>query len=206
MYPFMINIQNKKIVVIGGGKIAAKRVLALLPWQPIITVISPKLDERLVALANNGIIGHKERTFRTSDVDAAFIVIAATNNKTVNRVVKDSCAINQLYNIADDPQGSSFHFPAMYTHQDITVAVATNGLSPTLATHLRDEFATTIDDLEPAYLAFLKEVRQHLNGARLTVQQKRELLHECMQVQYKTSEAARTSFFEKIDAVIEGVR
>jgi precorrin-2 dehydrogenase / sirohydrochlorin ferrochelatase len=206
MYPFMINIHNKKIVVIGGGKIAAKRILALLPWQPVITVISPKLDEQLVTLANNGIIQHKERTFITSDVEEAFIVIAATNDTTVNRDVKASCASNQLYNIVDDPQGSSFHFPAMYTGHDITVSVATNGISPKLSMLLRDEFAAIIDDLQPAYLAFLQEVRQHLKGASLTGQQKRELLNECMEGQYRTDAYARASFFEKIEKVIKEAR
>ena len=202
----MINIHHKKIVVIGGGKIAAKRILALIPWQPFITVISPKLDEQLVALVHNDVIQHKERTFQVSDVDPAFIVIAATNDKTVNRIVKDSCGSNQLYNIVDDPQGSTFHFPAMYTEHDITVAVATNGLSPTLAIHLRDKFAAIIDDLQPAYLTFLQEVRQHLKGASLTGQQKRELLAECMEEQYQTDEYARASFFEKVERVIEEVR
>ena len=205
MYPFMINIHHKKIVVIGGGKIAAKRIIALIPWQPFITVISPKLDEQLVALVNNDVIQHKERTFQASDIEAAFLVIAATNDKTVNRIVKDSCASNQLYNIVDDPQGSSFHFPAMHTGHDITVAVATNGLSPTLAIHLRDEFASIIDDLQPAYLDFLREVRQQLKGTPLTVQQKRALFAECMEGQYKTSEQARTRFLEKIEKNIEEV-
>ena len=201
MYPFMINVHNKKIVVVGGGQIAAKRIMALIPWQPLITVISPKLEEQLVALVNNGMIEHKERTFQASDVDAAFIVIAATNDKTVNRIVKDSCAIHQLYNIVDDPKSSSFHFPAMYTEHDITVAVATNGISPTLAIRLRDEFAAIIDDLHPAYLAFLQEVRQHVKGASLTGQQKRELLAECMEKQYQTDAYARASLLEKIEEV-----
>ena len=201
MYPFMINIHNKKIVVIGGGKVAAKRILALIQWKPLITVISPKLDEQLVALVNNGMIQHKERTFQASDVEEAFIVIAATNDNTVNRIVKGSCAIHQLYNIVDDPQGSSFHFPAMHTGHDITVAVATNGISPTLAIHLRNEFASIIDDLQPTYLAFLQEVRQHLKYAPLTGQQKRELLAECMEKQYQIDAYARASFFEKIKKV-----
>ena len=205
MYPFMINIQHKKIIVVGGGKIAAKRIFALLPWQPFITVISPKLDEQLVALVNNGIIQHKERTFRTRDVEEAFIIIAATNDKTVNRIVKGSCANNQLYNIVDDPQGSSFHFPAMYTGHDITISVATNGISPKLAMHLRDEFAVIIDNLQPAYLTFLQQVRQHLKGAPLTGVQKRELLAECMDEQYRTDEDARAHFFERIEKVIEEV-
>jgi precorrin-2 dehydrogenase / sirohydrochlorin ferrochelatase len=202
MYPFMINIANKKIVVIGGGKIAAKRVHSMLPWQPHITVVSPTLDESLLELVTSNKIRYMKRNFQSSDVEHAFIVIAATNNSNINQIVKDSCSLNQLVNLADDPQKSSFHFPAFYEKEDITVAVSTNGISPSLSMKLRDDFAAIIDDFAPDYIEFLKEVRTAIKHSNLTSNEKRTLLSKVLEDQYRHDIAARTRLKEQLYAAI----
>ena len=191
MYPFMMNIANKKIVVIGGGKIAARRIHSLLPWQPCITVVSPTLDESLQSLVKSNAIRYMARNFQSSDVEHAFIVVAATNNANINQIVKDSCSLNQLVNLADDPAGSSFHFPAFYEKDDITVAVSTNGISPSLSMKLRDEFAAIIDEIAPDYIEFLKEVRTAIKHSSLQSEEKRTLLNRVLEDRYRHDLQAR---------------
>ncbi|MER1998534.1 MAG: NAD(P)-dependent oxidoreductase [Lysinibacillus sp.] len=202
MYPFMINITNKKIVVIGGGKVAAKRIQSMLPWQPYITVVSPTLNEGLQALVENNSIRHMERNFQSSDVEHAFLVIAATNNHNINQIIKDSCHLNQLVNVVDDPASSSFHFPAFYEKDDVMVAVSTNGISPSLSVKLRDEFAAIIDDFAPDYLAFLKEVRTSIKSSNLPADEKRQLLQQVLEDRYRTNLQARNALKEQLFATL----
>lgn len=202
MYPFMINITNKKIVVIGGGKVAAKRIQSMLPWQPYITVVSPTLNEGLQALVENNSIRHMERNFQSSDVEHAFLVIAATNNHNINQIIKDSCHLNQLVNVVDDPASSSFHFPAFYEKDDVMVAVSTNGISPSLSVKLRDEFAAIIDDFAPDYLVFLKEVRTSIKSSNLPADEKRQLLQQVLEDRYRTNLQARNALKEQLFATL----
>ena len=205
MFPMMVNIRDKKVIVIGGGKIAAKRIESLLRFQPNITVVSPVLEERLHAFVKNGVIEHIAKSFQTCDVQDALLVIAATNDTAVNQLVKESCHPNQLINIVDDPANSSFHFPAMYEKNEITIAVTTSGISPMLAKNLRDDFAAIVDGIEPEYLLFLKEVRQLVKTGRFTKDQKRFLLAECLEDYYQTDAHMRTMFLGKLDAVENGI-
>jgi precorrin-2 dehydrogenase / sirohydrochlorin ferrochelatase len=200
MYPFMINITNKKIVVIGGGKVAAKRIQSMLPWQPHITVVSPSLIESLQPLVKNNSIRHMERNFQSSDVEHAFLVIAATNDRNMNQIIKDSCHLNQLVNVVDDPVSSSFHFPAFYEKDDVMVAVSTNGASPSLSVKLRDEFAAIIDDFAPDYIAFLKEVRTSIKRSNLPADEKRQLLQQVLDDRYRTNLQARNALKEHLFA------
>ncbi|MEK4386753.1 NAD(P)-dependent oxidoreductase [Solibacillus sp. FSL W7-1464] len=198
MFPMMVNIRDKKVAVIGGGKIAAKRIKSLLRFQPDITVVSPVLNERLQALVDDGGIKYIERSFQTSDVQGALFVIAATDDAAVNQLVKESCHPHQLLNIVDDPANSSFHFPAMYEKNEITIAVTTSGISPMLAKNLRDDFAAIVDGIDPEYLSFLKEVRQLVKGGQFSKEQKRTLLKECLDEYYQSNSIQRTIFIEKL--------
>lgn len=198
MYPFMINIKNKPIVIVGGGKVATNRVLSLLPFEPNITVVSPTIDERLKPLYKEKQIQYEKRTFHPTDVKDAFIVIAATDCYETNQQVKSSCHRNQLYNIVDDPKGSSFHFPAIHRNNGITFGVTTSGISPTLAKHLRNQFAKIVDEYDENYLTFLQEVRKLIKQKELHFSQKHFLLQQCLQKKFVKSEEERKTFFETI--------
>ncbi|MCM3720606.1 siroheme synthase [Solibacillus isronensis] len=186
------------MVVIGGGKIAAKRIESLLRFQPNITVVSPVLEERLHAFVESGVIKYIARFFQISDVQGALLVIAATNDAAVNQLVKENSHPYQLINIVDDPANSSFHFPAIYEKNEITIAVTTSGISPMLAKNLRDDFAAIVDGMDPEYLLFLKEVRHLVKEGQFTKEQKRILLKECLEECYHSNSIQRSIFMEKI--------
>lgn len=198
MYPLMIDLKDKKIVIVGGGNVATSRVYTLLPYGPHITVISPDLHERLTSLFDEKKIHYEKRSFQPTDVKDAFLVIAATNDKKTNQLVKESCHKQQLYNIVDDPNGSTFHFPAIHQHHGITVAVTTSGISPTLAKHLRDEFAHIIDDFDEQYLQFLQDVRSLVKQKQFQPPKKREILKQCLQNKFVQSEEERQNFIQSL--------
>ena len=198
MFPMMVDLRNRKLVVIGGGKIATKRIESLLRFQPKITVVSPVLEASLHALAKSGEIEHIARAFQIGDVQGALLVIAATDDAAVNQLVKESCHANQLINIVDDPANSSFHFPAMYEKNEITIAVTTSGISPILAKNLRDDFAAIVDGIEPEYLLFLKEVRRLVKVSQFSKERKLTLLKDCLEECYQSNSIQRKIFLEKM--------
>lgn len=198
MFPMMVDIRNRKVVVIGGGKIATKRIESLLRFQPNITVVSPVLEASLHALVKSGEIEHIARAFQMGDVQGALLVIAATDDAVINQLVKESCNANQLLNIVDDPANSSFHFPAMYEKNEITIAVTTSGISPMLAKNLRDNFASIVDGIEPEYLLFLKEVRRLVKVSQFSKERKHTLLKDCLEECYQSNTIQRKVFLEKM--------
>ena len=198
MFSMMVDIRNRKAVVIGGGKIATKRIESLLRFQPKITVVSPVLEASLHALVKSGEIEHIARAFQIGDVQGALLVIAATDDAAVNQLVKESCHTNQLINVVDDPANSSFHFPAMYEKNEITIAVTTSGISPMLAKKLRDDFAAIVDGIEPEYLLFLKEVRRLVKVSQFSKERKHTLLKDCLEECYQSNSIQRKIFLEKM--------
>ena len=157
-YPIMLDLTNKAVVVIGGGRIAYRKIVGLLQAGAKITVISPEINPKIEELIIAERITWHKKEFEQDDLDSAFIVIAATDNHLVNNQVALSAGVHQLVNVVDDQSLSNFHVPAKLTRGNLTISVATGGASPTLAKVIRDEFAEVYDDSYEDYLVFLRQV------------------------------------------------
>ena len=145
-YPIMLNIEDKAVVVVGGGLIAYRKMVGLLQAGAYVTVISPVIHTKVEQLVfENKSLG-KINCSNRDDLDSALIVIAATNSEMVNTFVASSAGKHQLVNVVDNPQLSTFHVPAKLTRGDLTISVATGGASPTLSKSIRDELAEIYDE------------------------------------------------------------
>jgi siroheme synthase-like protein len=119
-FPIFIDLSNKKIVIIGGGNIATRRVETLVNFGAKITVIAPKISQRIRELFMQGKITVILKEYEKSDLLNAFIVIIATNNKEVNELTaKDARELNILVNRADDKEDCDFFFPAIISDEHI---------------------------------------------------------------------------------------
>lgn len=157
-YPVFLNIQAKKAVIIGGGDVAERKVLALLKADAVVTVISPELTPRLKSLAKDKSIQHISRSYRNNDLKGAFIVVAATDSEVVNRRVSaDACC---LVNVVDVPPLCNFIAPSTISRGPLTIAISTSGVSPALAKTIRKELEKQYGPEMTAYLAFLRKLRQ----------------------------------------------
>lgn len=109
-FPFYIDIENKKILVVGGGTVALRKIEKLIPFSPDITVVAPKICDEIKAL-NVKII---DRRFCDSDLDGAFCVVSATDDETLNGRIFQLCnEKNILVNTVDDKEKCGFIFPAI---------------------------------------------------------------------------------------------
>lgn len=143
-FPFYIDIENKKCVVVGGGVVALRKVEKLLPFKPRITVIAPEIHEEIEGLSELEI--HR-RKFVDKDIEGAFLVISATDDKELNAHIFKLCNDrNILVNTVDDKDNCSFIFPALVKKENVTVGISTEGKSPIYARFLREKIESSIDD------------------------------------------------------------
>lgn len=156
-FPFFIDIKGKNVVIAGGGKVAYRKIVKLLPFEPEIKVISPEICEKIASLDG---IETVQREFRDSDLDNAFAVIGATDDERLNSRISELCrGKNILVNIVDDMEKCGFIFPALVKESDITVGISTSGKSPLFAQHLRRYIDDLLDDRELAIAGILGRYR-----------------------------------------------
>ena len=143
VYPVMLTgLAGARVVVVGGGVVAARKVAGLLPIEAAIMVIAPELGEELRALHAQDAFVWEPRPYQTGDLAGARLAFAATNVRAVNAQVADEAARHHiLCNVADDPMAGDFHVPAVHRADGMVVAVSSSGQSPRRATSLRNRIA-----------------------------------------------------------------
>lgn len=198
-YPIMLNILDKKVVIVGGGRIAYRKIDNLLQAGAQITVISPMIHKKIEKLITENRVVWKMKAFEPNDLESAFIVIAATNNEKVNAYVASSAGTYQLVNVVDNQEISTFHVPAKLTRGDLTISVATSGASPTLAKVIRDELALVYDESYESYLEFLSKSRIMVKKSNSNQATKIQLLKVITDIAYRESVQMQQAFLELID-------
>ena len=139
-YPVCLDLEARACVVVGGGRVAERKVLGLLSCKAQVSVISPVLTEELQLQHVSGGIEWIDREFRQGDLARAFLVIAATDDEeTQKQVYEEADANNLLLNVADVPQRCNFILPATARQGDLAISVSTAGKSPALARKIRME-------------------------------------------------------------------
>ena len=156
-YPAFLKLKSRKAVVVGGGKVAERKVSALLKAGAQVTVISPSLTPGLQKAVSGKKISYLPRLYRRGDLKGAFITIAATNSPETNRrVSKDAPG---LVNVVDVPSECNFIAPSVVRRGPLLLAVSTSGTSPALAKTLRKELEKSYGPELLEYLRFVRKVR-----------------------------------------------
>ena len=113
-FPIFIDIADKKVVLIGGGKIAARRAAVLLKFGVMITVVSPELGDGMRELLNDGNILWQKKNYENGDVSGAMLAVCATNSREVNREAgREARELGIPVSVADQKSESTFYFPAI---------------------------------------------------------------------------------------------
>ena len=166
-YPVQLNLAGTPVLVVGGGRVARRKVEGLLPTGAAVTVVAPEVDRDLAALPGLAV---ERRPYRPGEAAPPYrLVLTATDDTATNQQVHDDAEANGIWvNSADDPERCTFTLPAIVRNGDLTLTVATNGRSPALAAHLKqrladefggDDYATLLDLLAEARRALHTEGR-----------------------------------------------
>ncbi len=162
-YPVFLALQGKSCLVVGGGDVASRKVVSLLECGAAVRVVSPTLSPELVALANAGQISAFCRPFETDDTADASLVIAATNQLAVNRLVALHCRQEKIpVNVVDAPELCDFLVPATIRRGPLTIAVSTGGTLPAMARKIRRKLEEDFDENYGLLLAALGSARSRV--------------------------------------------
>mgnify|MGYP000651630672 CR=1 FL=1 len=182
LYPAFIKLAGRQCVVVGGGKVAARKVGMLLNCGARVQVISPSVTEEIAALAAKRAVEWVKRGFKEGDTAGAFLVVSATDDRGVNAAVAKECAArNVLLNVVDQPEFCSFYVPSVVRRGELTIAVSTGGKSPLLARRIRERLEEVFSPAFGEFLDYLSVVREEVI-ARYPAQ-KEKLLAELLSPQ-----------------------
>lgn len=158
-FPFYIDIENKNILVAGGGVVALRKIEKLLPFKPKITVVSPEIHEDIYGLGVKII----QRKFVDEDLENAFCVISATDDESVNAHIFELCKEkNILVNTVDDKEKCGFIFPAIVQKSSVTAGITTSGKSPVYAKYLKEQFEKLLESSNPQTAEILWQYRGYI--------------------------------------------
>ena len=164
-FPVSLNVSGRPCLVVGGGRVAARKARALLDCGAAVTVIAPSLGEDMEALAHS-LHGLERRAYRGGDASSYRLVVTATGIPEVDGAVyADAEAAGVWVNAADDTAHCSFILPAVHRDGAVSIAVSTGGLSPALASWLRTRLAGECGDGLGQLAGLLDEARTSLKRA-----------------------------------------
>ncbi|EPR9065387.1 precorrin-2 dehydrogenase/sirohydrochlorin ferrochelatase family protein, partial [Cronobacter dublinensis] len=132
--PLFAQLKQRPVLVVGGGEVALRKIALLRRAGACVCVVAKKLHPELAALEQEGALRWLAQTFEPSQLDAVFLVIAATNDEALNRRVFDEANARQrLVNVVDDQPLCSFIFPSIVDRSPLIVAISSSGNAPVLA-------------------------------------------------------------------------
>ncbi|KAA9031204.1 NAD(P)-binding protein [Niallia endozanthoxylica] len=198
-YPIYLNLMDKRAVVIGGGKVAERKIQGLMEARALITVVSPELTEKLHQYYKAGNITWKKKTFSAEDIKDAFLIIAAANDPEVSFAVKKAAAPNQLLNLADNPEESNFILPSVYKQGKLSMTVSTSGASPTLAKKIKQNLASQYGPEYRDYVDFLYDCRKWILQEITDSKLKKYLLSAITEREFVTSTNRQKDFKDLLD-------
>jgi siroheme synthase-like protein len=159
--PANLLVRGRRVVVVGAGRIAARKIEPLLDLGADVHVIAPAAGAEVRKWADAGRCTLTEREFAPGDLDGAWLAVTATDDPAVNAAVFAAGEAARVWvNSADDPANCSFTMKSIVRRSDLVVAIGTGGRSPALAAHLRQLLN---EELGPEYevlLELLSEARE----------------------------------------------
>jgi siroheme synthase-like protein len=164
-YPVNLIVAGRRCVVVGAGRIAARKIDALLAAGAEVHVVAPTLGDQVREWRDQQRITVAERSFEPSDLDEAWLATAATDDAAVNHAVFEAGAERRVWvNSADDPDNCSFTLMSVIRRGDLVVTVGTGGRSPALAAWLKERFTTELGTEYETLLDLLSEAREAMRA------------------------------------------
>ena len=160
-YPVSLSLAGRRVLVVGGGRVATRRVGDLLDTGARVEVVAPAPSEEIAGWAEAGRLALARRPFEAGDVAGAWFCVAATDDPAVNRaVVVAAEAACCFVSVASDGEASSARPMAVLRRGDLEVAVGTSGRAPGVARWVRRELATVVGQEYGVLVQLAAEVRR----------------------------------------------
>jgi len=163
LYPLFADLSRRAVLVVGGGLVAERKIAALLGAQAQVTVNAPTLTPQLQRWVAAGRIAHRRDAFQESWLDRVWLVVAATSDIELNRLIATFAELRRIFvNVVDDAALSSFHVPAVVDRAPLIIAISSGGEAPMLARLLRERLETLFDHSLGALATLAARLRKRI--------------------------------------------
>ncbi len=178
-YPVALDVSGKLCVVVGGGKVALRKVKHLLESDAVVRVIGEKIIEEFEKYESFNNFSASRREFKKSDLNEAFLAVAATDDKNVNkRIGQIAKERGILVNVVDCAENCDFILPSVMRRGNLTVAVSTDGNMPSLSRVVRETIETEIGKEYEDYSIILSCLRKDIYADKSISAGKRQIIIE----------------------------
>lgn len=178
LFPVTLQLKGRRCVVVGGGAVAERKASALIAaGADKLIVISPVATPELMRQSGAGTLQWLQRSFADEDLNGAFLVFAATNDRAVNERIARKCErLAILVNVADEAVEGSFISPSVIRRGDLLLAVTASGASPALSRLIGGQLAKRYGPEYEEIASCLRRLREHAAAAVADDKARREVL------------------------------
>jgi precorrin-2 dehydrogenase/sirohydrochlorin ferrochelatase len=177
-YPVLLDLTGKRVLVVGGGQVAQRKVETLLGYEAEILIIAKVLTDKLNEMVECGRVVFLGKEFLPHHLDGAFLVIAATNDKGLNhRVSEEANRRGMLVNVVDQPADCNFIVPSIIRRGDLLVAISTSGKSPAMAKRIREQLEWQFGPEYETTLKLMGRVREAVLASGLPQSENSRIFH-----------------------------
>jgi precorrin-2 dehydrogenase len=139
-YPIYIDIEDRNVVIVGGGNVCARKAETMMKYGARVTVVSPEFTDEIEQWAREGMLSTRRKAYEEGDVEGANLVIASTDDSAVNERVAADCRARRIpVNVVDVTPLCEFIVPAIIDKGSIQIAISTGGRSPAVARTLKED-------------------------------------------------------------------
>ena len=197
LLPVFLKLEGRRVLVVGGGPVAASRIPSLLASGADVTVVAPEVRYEIERMAVRVV----RRPFRPEDADGAWLVVAAAPAE-VNRAVGAAAEERGVFvNAVDDPAAATVYTGGVLRRGGVTIAVSTEGRAPALAGLLREALEAVLPDDVSTWVTTASALRAEQKASRLSMTRRRPLLLQALDRLYGVEAGAARR--ERVDADVQ---
>ena len=181
-FPLCFNLQDHRVVVIGGGRVGMRKVKVLLEYEANVVVISPQAGNRIRQWASQGRLTYVERAYQAADLEGATLVFAATDDAQLNAQIAHAARQRSIpINVATDPGDCDFLIPGNVRRGHFSLAISSDGYCPAFTRNLRRQLERQYDDAWGQALDLLEEARSWIQQHVASMPRRRKTLADIAQ-------------------------
>lgn len=179
-FPLFMELKDRDCLVVGGGKVAWRKVKVLMDFGAQVSVVAPEINSEIREL---GLAQQMEREFEDGDVQGRTLVVAATDNEALNRRISQLCqALGIPVNAVDQTQDCSFIFPAYVKQGEVVAAFSSGGQSPVMTQYLKAQIKPVMTEELGELAACLGSIRDMVHSSVKTEIARKHLYEELLQL------------------------
>jgi uroporphyrin-III C-methyltransferase/precorrin-2 dehydrogenase/sirohydrochlorin ferrochelatase len=173
-FPIFLRLQDQRVLIVGGGEVAARKLRLLRAAGAQVEIVARKLNEEISGLHASGAIRHVGERFEPAQLQGCRLAVAATDDAALNHEVSRAAQVLGIpVNVVDDPAASTYITPSIVQRDPVTIAISTDGAAPVLARRLRERLEALLPSAYGRLGAFMG--RQRAQVKALPVEARRKL-------------------------------